>query len=327
MRTVILALLSVFCLGSESFSQKKQNVYFLKNNGTEVKLKDSADFIRIIQEPDSGSKYFNLVEFYANGVKKKAGVLSKFSPSLVFEGTQVDYYPNGNKKSIALYSKGRQKGLQYYYYQNGKLKESCLIVEVKNAKDKPPYFKKMISYFDSTGLAMIINGTGHYKTSDDDSILIEEGEYLDSLKHGNWTGTFSKSKAVYYETYDRGDFLSGVTRFADGDSVVYVKADEMPKFPGGIEEFIRFVARNFRFPREAMERNAGGRVIVHFVVTQAGKLAELKLENDPGYGIGREALRVVKQSPTWVPGRQHGVPVKVSYTLPIVLNAALKSRK
>lgn len=64
-----------FFVSPQSFAQK-QNIYFLKNDGREVKLKDSADFIRIIQEPDSGSTNFKVLEFYPDNSRKFIGEAS-----------------------------------------------------------------------------------------------------------------------------------------------------------------------------------------------------------------------------------------------------------
>ena len=76
---------STLCL-----AQKKQNVYSLKKNGESVKLKDRADYIRFNQEPDSGSKFFNLFEFYKDGSKNKIAKVSKFfDPNLIFEETAI----------------------------------------------------------------------------------------------------------------------------------------------------------------------------------------------------------------------------------------------
>ena len=58
-------------------AQKKQNVYLIKNNGKEVKIRDSADFVRIIEEPDSGEVYFNLKEYYKDGKLKSVTEFKK----------------------------------------------------------------------------------------------------------------------------------------------------------------------------------------------------------------------------------------------------------
>jgi hypothetical protein len=67
-------------------AQKKRNIYYPDDNGTKVAVKDSADYFRIIEEPDSGSNLYNMIEVYPSGKKKRIGKLSEFSPSVKFEG-------------------------------------------------------------------------------------------------------------------------------------------------------------------------------------------------------------------------------------------------
>ena len=54
-------------------AQKRQNVYYLNQKGKEVKTQEEADFVRVIQEPDSGERYFKLYEFYMNNKRKAEG--------------------------------------------------------------------------------------------------------------------------------------------------------------------------------------------------------------------------------------------------------------
>ena len=55
---ICAALVSTIC-----FAQK-QNVYFLKFDGATVNTRDSADFIRLVREPDSGKVNYPILEYY-----------------------------------------------------------------------------------------------------------------------------------------------------------------------------------------------------------------------------------------------------------------------
>ena len=87
----------------------------------------------------------------------------------------------------------------------------------------------------------------------------------------------------------------------------------MPQFPGGEWALMDYIARNVRCPNE----NTDGRVIVQFVVTKTGAIGKVKVVRSGGSELDREALRVVKTLPSFVPGEWHGQPVDVWYTLPI----------
>ncbi|MEJ6981010.1 TonB family protein [Pedobacter sp. P351] len=315
----LIGLITFSLLCEMSFAQKKQSMYFLKNNGSQVKLKDSADFIRVIQEPDSGSTFYNLYEYYQNGNKKRLGKLSSFDPKLIFEESLASYYPNGKKEEIAVYARGKTRGTVYNYYPNGQLKKTSVNETAKNNLNILGINSKIISYYDSTGVELVKEGTGYYKTFAEEGDLIEEGSYVDSVKHGAWKGSFIKRNASYEEQYDHGKFIEGESKLNDEAPVKYTKIEEMPSFKGGIEKFLQYIGRNYRYPREASIQKISGKIIVSFVVEQNGSLTNLKVLKDLGAGTGAEALRIVRQSPTWIPGRQHGIPVRFSYTLPIHL--------
>jgi len=92
--------------------------------------------------------------------------------------------------------------------------------------------------------------------------------------------------------------------------------DKSPEFPGGIKNFLSIVGNKFRAP----EMEAGGtmKVFVYFVVEKDGSLSNIQVLRDPGYGLGNEAIRVLKSIKTkWQAGMQNGKNVRVAYNLPI----------
>jgi hypothetical protein len=94
-----------------------------------------------------------------------------------------------------------------------------------------------------------------------------------------------------------------------------------PDFPGGIGEFYKFVGTNFNIPLDAEKNNAKGKVYVTFIVELDGRLTNIKIIRDIGYGTGTEVVRVLGICPNWIPGKMNGVPVRVMYSLPITLQS------
>lgn len=104
-------------------------------------------------------------------------------------------------------------------------------------------------------------------------------------------------------------------------SDVLFSAVEVPPVPsGGMNNFLKFISENYKYPKEAENAEVNGRVIVAFVVEADGTLSDVRMVRDLGYGTGEEAIRVIKSSEKWNPGIQNGHVVRVQYTLPIVLN-------
>ena len=98
---------------------------------------------------------------------------------------------------------------------------------------------------------------------------------------------------------------------------VYEKAEVMPEFPGGEQAMMDFVAKNVTYPKEAMEKEISGRVLVGFIVEKDGSITETEVVKGIGGGCDEEAVRVVKAMPKWKPGKQKGKPVRVHFMLPI----------
>ena len=88
-----------------------------------------------------------------------------------------------------------------------------------------------------------------------------------------------------------------------------------PEFPGGIEEFYKYIGQNFKVPKD--KKFPGGRVIVSFVIEKDGSVTEVKVLKDCGFGTAEEAKRVLLNCPKWKPATQKNVPVRCQFALPI----------
>lgn len=98
---------------------------------------------------------------------------------------------------------------------------------------------------------------------------------------------------------------------------VFVAVEQMPQFPGGDAELMKFLSKNIKYPTMAMEDNIQGRVVVQFVVTKTGAIGEVKVIRSVDRDLDREAIRVCKSLPNFIPGKMNGQAVNVWYTLPV----------
>jgi TonB family protein len=99
--------------------------------------------------------------------------------------------------------------------------------------------------------------------------------------------------------------------------------DEQAEFIGGQSELMAWLSTNMKYPEEAMEANAQGRVLVSFVVNKDGSIDEVKVLRSVHPALDAEAMRVVKEMPKWKPGKKDGKTVRVSYSLPITFKMAV----
>lgn len=96
--------------------------------------------------------------------------------------------------------------------------------------------------------------------------------------------------------------------------------EEMPMFPGGEKAFVAYLKENLKYPTVPAENGIQGRVIVLFKVEADGSLTDVRIGGSVDPSIDREALRLVKAMPKWIPGKQDGKPVPVKFQLPITFS-------
>ena len=155
-----------------------------------------------------------------------------------------------------------------------------------------------------------------------DEEVVEEIKSQDELKE---TDT-----AVGTTDFDKGTDDINVTREFQKEVIVEEKkpepvddnkvfdiVEQKPQFPGGEAALLKYIAEHLRYPAMAQENGIQGRVVVQFVVTKTGSIGEVKVVRSKDPDLDKEAVRVVKTLPNFVPGKMNGHSVNVWYTLPI----------
>ena len=100
---------------------------------------------------------------------------------------------------------------------------------------------------------------------------------------------------------------------------VFYFVEEMPSFRGGgLDAFRQYIKENTRYPEAAAEVGIQGKVQVAFVVEPDGSVGRVRVVRSVDPILDKEAVRVVKSSPKWTPGKQRGKPARVGYTIPVV---------
>ena len=100
---------------------------------------------------------------------------------------------------------------------------------------------------------------------------------------------------------------------------VFFVVEDMPTFQGQSSDAFRiYIQKNLKYPMIAQENGVSGRVFVQFDVNASGSIENVIVVRGVDPSLDREAVRVVKSSPKWTPGKQRGRPVRVRFTFPIV---------
>lgn len=104
------------------------------------------------------------------------------------------------------------------------------------------------------------------------------------------------------------------------DNTIYQNSEQMPSYPGGLTAYYSFVNSRLKYPTAAQENGVQGRVVIGFVVEKDGSLSNVKVTKSVTPELDNEALRIVRQLPTFIPGKNGGKNVRVYMSLPITFH-------
>ncbi len=123
-------------------------------------------------------------------------------------------------------------------------------------------------------------------------------------------------ESVIEESGSDNDISTSVEENDDSD--VFGAVDEMPSFPGGPSALIEYLSKAIRYPVEAEENGVQGRVICSFVIERDGSISNVKVMKGVDPSLDKEAIRVIKAMPKWIPGKLNGTAVRTKYTAPVI---------
>jgi antitoxin component YwqK of YwqJK toxin-antitoxin module len=304
---IILTLL--FCQNVKA--QKVDTLsYFMKNSGEIAGNKNEADYTLLIISADSNStKVFRVQEYYNNNKPKLRG--TSLSPEffrLKFDGPVESFYPNGHPQNIINYNNGQILGNETGYFANGKLNYTVVHM--------PDNSMKYMECRDSTGKVLATNGNGKWVDVDDKNVITGQGNVVNNLQDGEWTGNFGDG-ARYVMTYEMGKPGKGIGYDATGTAHPFDNYNIQASFKGeGKETYSDFLMKNIVVPAADRQKGVGGRVVLVFVVELDGRADDIKVISAPDQSLADESIRVISLS-TWNPGIQYGIPVRSYFKIPI----------
>jgi TonB family protein len=127
----------------------------------------------------------------------------------------------------------------------------------------------------------------------------------------------SKGCALVILSFIDGKAPEKTTEIVD-TAQVYTNVDEQAQFNGGdLMNFRKYVAENFKLDTSS-SKGVTGKIFVQFVVNKEGMVQDIKIARSCGnQKLDQEAIRVLKSSPRWTPGKLAGIKVKEQFILPI----------
>ena len=101
------------------------------------------------------------------------------------------------------------------------------------------------------------------------------------------------------------------------ETKVFEVVEQMPQFPGGDAALMQYLSSHIKYPVVAEENGIQGRVVCTFVVERNGSITDVRVVKSVDPSLDKEAVRVIKSMPNWIPGKQNGSAVRVKYTVPV----------
>ncbi|MBA9073781.1 TonB family protein [Flavobacterium gossypii] len=296
-------------------------VFLLAQNGNDKKIfldslerstdKEDYKYFKIVKNYNIPSETYDVKNYYRSGKLYGEG---KTVDSLGFNkiGKFTTYYENGNKKSEGSYNKSTPTGPHKTWHENGKLEMDGEYFETEKSVGN----LRINQFYDAKGKQTVKDGNGTYE---DESYGAKfSGAIKNGLKEGDWKGSNPEAKTSFVEIYEGGNFVSGETTDADHKKYPYTKIIETPQPYKGIQDFYKFVSKNYNPGR--INGTLKGKIMLSFVIEKDGSVADIKVVKSLDEKLDREGIRVVKAYKDWKPGKVRGIFARVSFALPIALS-------
>jgi antitoxin component YwqK of YwqJK toxin-antitoxin module len=302
----------IFFISNLGFSQTDTDLTVYLDSLNRETTKNHHVYYKIIKDYSlDKTEYKNFIYYKSGKLKEEYGLNGKDGGSRI--GQNTSYYENGNKQNVTFYDDGRPTGKYAKWFENGNKKEDGEYIDAKDRFVGSYY--KLINFWDDKNNQTVVDGNGTYNS--EDKFHTESGVYKNGYKDGVWKGRYQKDKSSYSEIYEEGKFVSGEISDGNGNKEEYLSLETQPKPKKGIQDFYEYIGRNFSFTRRALNNDVKGKIVVGFIVEKNGQIVEIKVVKGLGYGLDEEAIRVVSRYENWLPGKQRGRAVRVSYLLPI----------
>ncbi len=275
----------------------------------------------------------------------------------VKDGKQIIFHPNGIRKRELKYKTGKLISEKCFDTNGSKTECNPLITEPIILKGKNQFLTDLQSFTfnnDSTlndtlllGINLKIDTAGYAKFQDFD-FFGQDSLQTDLINWLEKPSLFSpmlfdaqpvdcnielkipvyQNKILLFVDFNESEYSSRnnttleeettyTWNFSPFDDITFFIVEQMPKFPGGELAMRSFIAKNIRYPVEAQEKGIKGKVYVTFVIDKKGQPVKISIAKSVHHLLDNEAMRVISLMPTWIPGRQRGKTVNVSFTVPI----------
>ena len=299
-------------VAKDMYKMKEQSFTVTDGQTTNVTLDMFANFVNVTINTDSQSDIYVDEEYKGKG--KWTGRLS--DGAHIFEARKSNHKTSVKSLELVL-GETKTITLDAPTPINGNIDVdsspmgATIYIDGKNYGETPNYISDIL--IGEHELKLTKQGCTEIKKT----ITIKEDETLtinEKLQISNEV-TSAKQNADKIVVKDEG-ITSENGKVFEGE--IFKVVEEMPQFPGGAAKMMEFIQKNIQYPMTAQENGIQGRVFVNFVIEPDGSITNVTVMRGIGGGCDEEAIRIVQSMPNWKPGKQRGVAVRSSFTVPII---------
>jgi membrane associated rhomboid family serine protease/antitoxin component YwqK of YwqJK toxin-antitoxin module len=245
-----------------------------------------AAYFRVGQRDTAGLWQGPLTDYYNTGIIQMKGSYKDDAKNGIF----IYYTRKGGYSAAGVYNNDQRVGKWETFHSNGKIESEVFY------RDR--YFMK--SYWDSTGVQMVKNGSGREIHWYPNGVVAVEGDYVDGYQDGYWYGRHKDGSMYFEENYVRGRLVNGRSRSKSGRTAVYDESIFFALPEGGYKKLNEHI-------RSQVKPSGIGTVKLSFRVTVSGQMTDFKVEKGVSKELDLRAKQIILSGPRWLPARMHGL--------------------
>lgn len=166
-----------------------------------------------------------------------------------------------------------------------------------------------------SGVIVSIQGTGRKTVTDEIGLFKIEADYKHPVTlRADGMDNMSINTSLFLQNPNEP---YRITMFPKNPGKIYNVVEHMPEYPGGRKEFMNYLKRHLKYPAQAKKENKQGVVVVQFVVETNGEITSPTIARGLEAQMDTAALNVIREMPSWMPGRDHGRVVRCKCSVPV----------
>ena len=214
--------------------------------------------------------------------------------------------------------KGKDKATKTAYFKSGKLKAKYYYLSYSERKldgaQKEWYENGQLRQYEKYKKGL---SNGKTKKWYEDGRLNQKVDYKKGNLDGRILTYWENGQTKRIDKYKKGKLITGKCFSMNGEEIAHFDYKILPEFPGGLEKLQQYLLQELKYPEYSQKNKIEGNVIIVFAIDTDGSISDIEIRQSANEEMDNEAIRVVKNMPKWIPGKEDGEIIKFYFSLPL----------